>query len=579
MNMTLRQRWLALPKSSRALILSLLGVSVLWLILLAVMWWQPILADEVQVYLSAIDWPDGPMRVNPPVYIYAIQLAFKVLGQSVSSARLPGVIGGYATLLLIPIVTRLALGKTDRARWAAVIAIWLYALSPIAVQNMMILGIDNSLLTPAMLALVAVWLAVEQRPAWQRVMLLALALALTLWIKLLSPILMLGAIGLYYLLRGQFRRVLEVITATGLGAGLFWITIQVDVTYNYLFGYTGGQLSRLNILVPDNVQFMAITFPQAAGILVLWLSLPLALLIGIAVFRSIGRWFKRRTTVFDGLALYATLACLAYALVIYPAWGYPYYHTPFVPLLIILAAEVLAPALENLPRPAWLMLSFTAIAAFIYNLVAIGDPLLRLYLLTFETLTSQVGSRVQQGLQDALRIAAPMLLALIVGWLIAPRLRVRRSQLLLALLGALTIAFLAGATVAQVSARYSTRYRYGYNYDDMLHAAARVREHVGPQGFVAALDDVLFYTGLDGEGIYGMATQLVNAKGNRPSVPLPELLRQRRVDALVWTTKEVTRNAEVLNTPDLKQRLAECYMQEQYGVFLVYLRRSEVSCP
>jgi hypothetical protein len=277
--------------------------------------------------------------------------------------------------------------------------------------------------------------------------------------------------------------------------------------------------------------------------------------------------------------LYATLAAIAYSLVIYPAWGYPYYHTPFVPLLIILAAEVLTPALEDLPRPAWLTLSLATIIAFIYNLIAVGDPLLRLYLLTFETMTSQVSSRLQQGLRDVLRIAVPIPIALTAGWFIAPRVRVKRSQLLLALLGALTIASLASTTLAQVSARYSTRYRYGYNYDDMLRAATRVREHAGPQGFVAALDDVLFYAGLDGEGIYGMATQLVNWKDNRPSVSLPELLRQRRVDALVWTTKEVTRNAELLNTPDLKQRLTECYTQEQYGVFLVYLRRNDVNCP
>ena len=247
--------------ATRAVCLSLLVVSVIWLISLARMAWQPILADEVQVYLSAVDWPDGPMRVNPPAYIYSVQAAFKIFGQSVSSARLPGIIGGYATLLLIPIVTLLALGKTDRARWTAVVAIWFYALSPLALQNMMILGVDNSLLTPAMLALVAVWLAVDRRPAWQRVLWLTLALTLTLWVKLVSPFLTMGAIGLYYLLRGQFKRIPEVVVATALGAALFWITIQFDVTHNYLFGYTGGQLSRLNILVPDNVQFMATTFP------------------------------------------------------------------------------------------------------------------------------------------------------------------------------------------------------------------------------------------------------------------------------------------------------------------------------
>ena len=577
--MLIERRRPARLSASHAVWLSLLGAGALWLVLLVRMRWQPILADEVQVYLSAVNWPNGPMRVNPPLYIYTMKLAFAIFGQSVSSARLPGVLGGYATLLLIPIVTRLALGNTDRARWTAVVAIWFYALSPVAVQNMMILGIDNSLLTPALLVLVAVWLTADQRPAWQRVALLTVILALTLWIKLLSPFLTMGAIGLYYLLRGQFKRMLEVAAATALGFSLFWITIQIDVTHNYLFGYTGGQLSRLNILLPDNVQFMAITFPQVSGILVLWLSLPLVLLIAIALLRSIRRWFKRRATALDGIALYATLATIAYALVIYPAWGYPYYHTPFVPLLIILAAEVLAPALENLPRPAWLTLSLTTAGAFLYNLIAVGDPLLRLYLLTFETMTSQVSVRLQQGLRDVLRIAVPLPVALIAGWFIAPRVQVKRSQLLLALLGALTIASLAGATLAQVSARYSTRYRYGYNYDDMLAAAARVREHAGPQGFVAALDDVLFYTGLNGEGIYGMATQLINWTGNRPSVSLLELLRQRRVDALVWTTKEVTRNADILNTPELKQRLAACYTQEQYGVFLVYLRRTDIHCP
>ena len=577
--MLLLQRWQSLPISSRAVLLSLLGTGLVWLVLLAAMWWQPILADEVQVYSSAVGWPNGPMRVNPPLYIYAVQLCFKLFGQSVNSARLPGVLGGYATLYLVPIVVWLALGQTDRARWAAVVAIWLYALCPIAVQNMMILGVDNSLLTPAMLALVALWLKVESRPTWQRILWLGLGLALVLWIKLLSPYLTLGAIGLFYLLRGQFKRMIKLIAAMVLGSIVFWITIQIDLTSRYMFNYTGGQLSRLNVFVPGNAQFMATTFPQAAGVVVLWLSIPLSILIAVALLKSIGRWIKSHTTVLDELALYAALAAIAYALVIYPAWGYPYYHTPFVPILIILAADVLTPALENLPRRTWITLGVIAAAALVYNLVIIGDPLLRLYLLTFETVTAQVGLRLQQGLKDALRIAAPIPVALVAGWFIAPRGRVKRSQLLLAIVGALTMASLLGTMLVQANVRYSTRYRYGYNYDDMLRAAARVRQYAGPDGFVAALDDVLFYTGLNGEGIYGMATQVINWKDDRPSVSLRELMRQRRIDALVWTTKEVTRNADVLSDPDLQQRLNECYTLEQYGVFLVYLRRGDVACP
>jgi hypothetical protein len=572
--------WRTLLTGRHALLLSLAAASVVWIGLLAHTWWQPIVADDVTAYQSAINWPNGPMRVNPPLYMYSVRLSMALFGQNIPSARIPAVLGGLATLFLIPAVSKLVMTTPEQSDWTATVAVWLYALSPLALQNMLVLGVDTSLLTPAMLGLVWLWLKCESLPRWQRIALLGLGLTVNLWIKLLSPILTMGSISLYYLLKGRWVRLIETVAATAFGSIVFWITYQIDLTSQYAFGYTGGYLGRLNILDSANRQFMAITFPQGMGILVFWLSIPIVILLGVAAIQSAQRWLRKQAGTMDALLLYAGLATLAYALVIYPAWGYPYYQTPFIPLLIIVSAQVLTPALARLSRPAWITLSVIAAGCLVFNLWVIGDPLLRLYLVTFETTTGQLGARLARGLMDSARIAAPISIALLIGFVLAPRLRVSRTTMLVGTLGALAVASLASTTLVQANARYSTRYRYGYNWDDMLRAAQRIREAVGPSGYVAAIDDVLFYTGLPGDGIYGMSTNMVTGSYmGKTSIGLLDLLRQHQVDALAWTTKDAVRSADLLRSPEMEHILNKCYSQESYGVFQVYLRKTQATCP
>jgi len=539
------------------------------------MWWQPITADDRLVYVSAVTWPAIPGPLHPPLYIYSVRLSFLLFGESVSSARLPGVLSGFITLFLIPAVVTLVLGQSEQANWTATLAVWLYALSPQAVQNMMFIDIDTAFLTVALLGLVWLWLEVEPRPPWQRIILLGLGFALTLWVKLLSPFLTMGAMCLFYLLQGKFLRFLETFIASVLGGVVFWITFQTNIASQYAFGYTGGYMSRLNIFDLGNLRYMATIFPQGAGVVTLWLSIPVVILIGMALANSVGRWLRRKVSVLDEFLLYGGGSVLAYTLVIYPAWGYPRYQAPFIPILIILAAVVLAPALAQMSWSAWKVLAGIAILCFVFNLRVVGDPLLSLYLLTFETTTGQVTARLQQGIVNAARAATLIPVALLIGFWLAPRLRIARSAMLLAVVGVLAFTSLASTTLVQVNARYSTRYRYGYNWDDMQQAAQRVREHVGPTGYIAAIDDFLFYTGLDGEGIYGLRARQ-NFMG-KPSISLLELMHERRIDALVWTTKDVTRNPTAIQ--EIEPILKECYDRETYGVFIVYLRRPGATWP
>jgi len=264
------------------LVISLVVTTLIWIGLLAQMWWQPIVADDELVYTSAVNWPNGPMRVNPPLYIYSIRLGFAIFGQSVGSARLPGVLSGFVTLFLIPAIVILALGPSERTHWTAALALWLYALSPLSVQNVMFIDIDTASLTAALMGLVWLWLKVESHPTWQRILFLGLAFALTLWVKLLSPFLTMGAVCFFYLLQRRFAHFLESFVATILGGVVFWLTFQTTFTSRYAFGYTGSYFSRLNILDPENVRFIATVFPQGVGVIMLWLSIPMVILLGAA---------------------------------------------------------------------------------------------------------------------------------------------------------------------------------------------------------------------------------------------------------------------------------------------------------
>jgi len=425
------------------------------------------------------------------------------------------------------------------------------------------------------MGLVWLWLKVESHPTWQRILFLGLAFALTLWVKLLSPFLTMGAVCFFYLLQRRFAHFLESFVATILGGVVFWLTFQTTFTSRYAFGYTGSYFSRLNILDPENVRFIATVFPQGVGVMMLWLSIPMVILLGAALVNSVMHWLRGEVTVVDGLLLYGAGSTLAYTLVIFPAWGYPRYQAPFIPILLILVAITLAPALAQMSRSAWKLLVAIAISCFVFNVWIVGDPLLRLYLLTFETTTSQVAIRLHQGIADATRVAAPILVAPLIGFWLAPRLRVPRLAMVLAVIGVLAVTNVTSTMLVQVNARYSTRYRYGYGLDDMLQAARRVREHAGPAGYIAAIDDVLFYTGLDGKGIYGLATR-DNLMGGT-SLSLLDLMHQQRIDALVWTTKDEVRNPTAIH--EVEHILKECYDRETYGVFIVYLRKPGAACP
>ncbi len=534
------------------------------------MWWQPILADEWDFYRSITNWQqERGLIPHPQAYIHLAQLSMAIFGQSVGAARLVGVLGAIVSLWLIPLLIRFTWPDHPHQSRMAVIGIGLTALNPLTPQNAMLLDIDNTLLTPVLMIVACVWAGMQPARPRNRIAALSVTLAVALWVKLPTPPLLMGSLELYHLIRREWRRAAEIVIASLLGLALFGATFAAYSLFSgYQFAYFAATFGRAPGFF--NLRDLVARFPQGMGVFVMWLSLPLTILIGIALAASSRRLARRQSIPADALSLYVIIVTLFYTLFHIPAWGYPRYQAPLVPIVSLLVAALLAPFTLNLSQS--MRRGFVALIAIMFalNLVVLPDPLWPVYQVTFESDLYDVGRRLQAGLSIVAVLAVPIAGALGLGMILARARRIDSRPTLIHALSALMIASLAATTLAQIVADYSTRYRYTYNYADYLWSVQQAQS-AGASAYILAIKDVLYESKRAGEEIYPYLCASCSST-------LLDTLRSRRVDALVWTTKEDVRSSAVTADPVIVATLADCYARMTRGVFIVYQLKSDSPC-
>ena len=551
-----------------------LSVLVAWAVILvgyAIMAWQPLSTDENDFFLAAADWWNWRQLIpHPHLYVHWMQLLFALFGVTVDAARLSVLIPNLATIALIPWLVRLISRDTPREthwRAIAVLSVLLMALNPFVVQNSVLIDIDNSLLTTALVLLMCLWLALERSRAGLRLAVTAIGFAVCLWIKLPTPPMFIAALALYALLRRDWR---EAALATGAGIlgvvlfaaahslyGLFTGYTLLDAVAAFLWrtGATGSIFSS----IPN-------TFVQTAGVLVFWFSLPLMLLAGPVLFHSALRLVRNRLAKDDLLLIFSAIVFTFYSTMIVPAWGYPRYHTPGLPFLVVLISAGVVARLRATSRSFWVTLAGLMLATAVYALVVVGDPLYDIYRATFET--TVLADRLRIGGLAVARLLPPLALALGLAVFAARRLGQSRRALLAATLVAVVFGFYAATNAVQASARYSTRYRYTYVYADRAQATALAHDSTPPSGYSLTDKDILWYAQVPGELVYPYL--------NREA--LLGVLRERRVDVLAWTDKEWMKAPSVSADPDVLQILDRCYQRQTFGVFTILVRKSGPDC-
>lgn len=555
---------------TRSVWISLFAATAWMLAAFMRMWWQPILADEWAFYLSITNWRQNQYMIpHPQGYIHLAQIGVALFGPTIGAARLAGVFSAIAGVWLVPLLVHMVWPAHPHQSRMMVIGVWLAALCPLTLQSAMLLDIDNTLLVPAMTILACVWAAVQNHSARARVAALTITLAVALWVKLPTPPLLMGAVGVYHLARREWKRAIEIVVVSILGLLLFGLTFAV---YSQLTGfqlaYFAPTFGRVGGFV--NLRELVVRFPQGMGVFIMWLTLPLTILLGVALAASARRIARGQAIPADALGLYVAIVALFYPLVYLPAWGFPRYQAPLIPVISALVAFVLTPFTLSVSRSVSRWLAGALVVALAYDLLVLPDPLWPIYRVTFEGDLFDVWRRLWTGLSVVAIIGLPMALILMGGYVWAGARRAPRKAVCMNLLGVLTLASLTTLSLAQITAGYSTRYRYTYDYADYLWSVRQVQS-AGDSAYVLAIKEIWLQFGLPGEDIYpylciGCAEQLLG------------VIRSHRIDAMAWTTKEEARSSDVLANAQVVATLDRCYTQSSRGIFTVYRLKPGVVC-
>ena len=295
-----------------------------------------------RLYEHGFSRPAELITFSPHLYGFALWLAHLLLGPGVAVARLPGIAAWCLTALLLG--WRLA--GSSRERGAAAAIPWilaLLALSPLALQAAAIVDIDNTILVPAVLLLC---LGVErfvQKPSWRTGALVAGFLWLALWCRITTPAFLLPLFLAYAWWRHRAlpaaARLALVLAA---GVVLFLLT---------WWGYcrcTGVSFARPFRYLRDAFVFCTVGAERGIGLgkvaltatyLCFWLGPALVLLGAWLVSQRLQRLWRSRQPEPDDLFLAAGVAILGgYCLLGGTIFGFPKYHCPALPLLLLALA-------------------------------------------------------------------------------------------------------------------------------------------------------------------------------------------------------------------------------------------------
>lgn len=557
----------------------LTGLGAVWLLGL---WWaqldQPIYGDEIAFVLAAlvVNTPDPTRYIipHPPLVIHLMAATLVLPLPAEQAMRVVGLLAGLTTIALFPPAARVLLpGTTPAERRVALLAgglaAVLYAAAPLAVQGASLLDIDNSWLTPLTFAPFVVWgsTRIGKRT---RIGALSVLLALALWTKLLTTPFIVVALGLYTLLRRDWRGLREVVSIALIGTALFAVTFLVYVP---VLRFPVEQFTLTSTKTGDigGVASIARQSVLNTGILLVWLGVAPPVLWATESVRSARRLLLGRPIPLDALALFAWGVLAFYLFIRDAPYAFPRYHLPMLPAMALMSAWPVARIATRADRReigTWLGLIGVGV---LFTLLVLGDPLLPQYH-TFGI--TSLGSRVWAALRLLLAVVPLLLLVGTVLWALdrpahrtavtSPAMRSSASIPLVTLFCA-GLGIWLGTDLAQGRADYALRYSYGRT--GTWRVVARVADAAAPTGPIVAPQEILYHARRRG---------WYSPRFFCPTCDLGEVLSvlEQRPAFIIFTPKEALRYQHLVADPRMLRQLNACYSREQLGDYLVYARQT-----
>lgn len=411
--------------------------------------------------------PDELIVFSPHLYGLAIWVSHLLFGPGLVAARLPGLLAWSLTLCLVGGWLRQVFGGASGAVTAVALA--LLAVTPLAVQAAAIVDIDNTILVPAILALVFAVSRYVDCPDRRRAALVVGAMAVALWCRLTTPTILIPVLLLYSAWRAPgLRTVVRVAVVLGLGWALFL------ASWGLYCRLTGVHFTGPFYYLVDAFVFCAVSEQRGIrpgkialtlGYLLLWTGPWLAGLWATLGWERLRRlWQDRKPEAGDVFLLTGSAILAGYCLMGGTIFGFPKYHCPALPLLLLAAALNFRDTLIPPGRRGWLAFGALALLAAGLQVALLGDPL-HVLRLDLRELVFRGQSPVTLVLTQ---VVAPLLLSLALPLPLVFALR----RLHLVSWPCAVAALALGANLAFVVVQQAAGYQTGYNYGDRGDARA-----------------------------------------------------------------------------------------------------------
>lgn len=332
-------------------------------------------------------WVDGKldqnrssMLMHPPTYVYLLSLFIFLFGENTYSIRSVSALFAIGVIILIYLITKKILETRnieESEKWA-LIAAFIYAISPIAIQNSVLVDIDGGLLN--FFVLLFIYLYISKKNLYYLVPSLFMVFAS----KMLAPLVLLASLLLINFVIRDYNEIKRIIKLFIIAGGSFFLGF---IFYTRLFNLDWRALFFHNSILGILGNF--INFPKTVIFRSLWgfktffyFATPFLIFLFIIIFYKILKnIFEYKSSYINEnkdiilLWLYAIITLAIIFIAGLSGWSFAKYQIAAIPSTIILLIYFTPKRIVNIKKAVPLII-ITTIMLLAYFIIFLGDPII-----------------------------------------------------------------------------------------------------------------------------------------------------------------------------------------------------------
>lgn len=321
------------------------------------------------------------MLMHPPTYIYLLAIFISIFGENTYSTRLPSALFSIGIIILIFLITKRILEKRnpENAETWALIAAFLYAINPFAIQSSILVDIDGGLLNFFILLFFYFYISNKN------LIFLISSLFMIFASKLIGPVMLFASLFLLNLGARDFKELKKIIKLFMISGILFFLIFFLyckffGLSWNSLFSHNSASVAIKNLFINTYLTLARSlwgfkNFFYFATPFLIFLFIIISLRILISAITNKNYLGENKDIV---LLWLFSLIMISFLMTLpgNAGWNFPKYYIITLPSLIILVVYFTPKNIKNLKK-ALPIIILTCILLLFYFMIFLKDPLMQ----------------------------------------------------------------------------------------------------------------------------------------------------------------------------------------------------------